>query len=366
MAEEQITVQLVSNRDLREGIEGRFDDPEGIAGMTPEKTAALLANPLLGADDEPAQVLVQVDGRVAGRTDMIAGEIETPAGAAPCFWLGAVLVSGHFRRRGLGETLIRAAEACREGTAGCGLSRAVRPLYAKLGFVEFAMPRHVLVARSKPLFETRLGRAAGVTAAVVDHVAAAQKELLLLKRRRRSRALTLEDCDAFPLELEARLREHEASFAPHRSAAWLTWVARHSFGDPTYRRRLFLVHGGSEAVGYFVVKARTYTGGVTRWNLDRLDLASLVDWRIFEPDAIHFDELVLLAVEATADWGMDALEVCVPPDSEPARTGRLGFLPAGANHFIVKSDPGSALSADGSRQAHAWLLRPGEGDCVFS
>lgn len=143
-----------------------------------------------------------------------------------------------------------------------------------------------------------------------------------------------------------------------------TGFSRESFTDEQ-RRGLYLVTtSAGEPVAYILLKARVYSS-VTKWNLERFHLGSLVDWRIFDSSAVRLEQLVLLAVEALEEWDVAGVEVCVP-EHEPARLGRLGFLPAGAQHVFVRGVEGSALARPQAREARAWWLRPGEGDHVFS
>ena len=312
------------------------------------------------------QIFVRLDDRLVGRLDLLAGEIETPDGPATCFWGSALQVSAAYRGRQLGATLIRNSERYRDATAACAASRMSRPLYSRLGYLDLSLQRHVLLRRTGPLLEPRLGTGAlGRTAtAAGDVVAKSHGRLLELTRRRRAGSLTLEQRDTFPPELEPRLAERPAPFSMHRSAAWLDWVLRESFTDEQ-RRGLYLVTtSAGEPVAYILLKARVYSS-VTKWNLERFHLGSLVDWRIFDSSAVRLEQLVLLAVEALEEWDVAGVEVCVP-EHEPARLGRLGFLPAGAQHVFVRGVEGSALARPQAREARAWWLRPGEGDHVFS
>jgi GNAT superfamily N-acetyltransferase len=342
-------VHVVSNADLRAGTEPGLDDPEGLAAIAPAKREALLSNPLLGPADEAARLLAESDDRVVGRYDLLAGEIESPAGAVRTFWGSALEVSAAARGRGIGSTLLRTAESLSEGAAACGPSRLSYPLYVRLGYLDLPLRRHVLLRRPWRLLRgLRSGRAA---------VGRGRRGLLAAVRKARARGLRLEACTAFPSELEPRLREGRAPFAMHRSAAWFDWVVRESFGYETQRRALYLVRRGDETLGYLLLKARVYSQ-VTRWSFERLHLGSLADWRIFEPAALGFGQLVLLAAEELDEWGVDAVEACVPA-TEDARLGRLGFVPVGSQHVVVRGEP---FSGDAS----AWTVRPAEGDYVFS
>jgi GNAT superfamily N-acetyltransferase len=361
--EQEAVVHVVTNADLR----APATEDDSLAGLSANKRSALLSNPLLGREDEPARILLKLDDCIAGRLDLVAGQIEAPGGTVPCFWGSALQVSESFRGRGLGATLLRAAEGFREAAAACAPSRMSRPVYERLGYFDLPLGRHILIRRTGPLVEPRLGTGAlGHTAAAAgDFVARGHRGLLGLASRAGAGGLGLEHRETFPAELGPRLLERRAPFSMHRSAAWIDWVVRESFAD-AHRRALYVVTtSGGESVAYVVLKARVYSS-VTKWNLERFNLGSLVDWRIFEPKAVGLEQLILLTLDVFDDWGVAGVEVCVPPESEPVRLRRLGFLPGGAQHVVLRGREGSALAQAEAREARAWSVRPGEGDHAFS
>ena len=152
---------MVTNADLRAArTPAAGDDPDSLAGLSANKRSALLSNPLLGGDDEAVQILLRLNDRIVGRLDLVAGEIEVPGGTVPCFWGSALRVSEAFRGRGLGATLLRTAEGLREGAAACAPSRMSSPVYERLGYFDLPLRRQVLIRRTGPLIEPRLGTGA--------------------------------------------------------------------------------------------------------------------------------------------------------------------------------------------------------------
>ncbi len=356
-ADGQVAIEVVSNGELRAGGGARAG-----ADLSAEKRSALLANPLLGGGDEPVRLFALVGSQQAGGLDLVAGELETPDGPQRVFWGSALWVAPESRGRGLAGALLREAESFGEAAAAaCAPSRMSLPLYRKFGYVDLELRRHVLVRRVAPLAVPRLGpRAGGALAAVADVALRAQRSLFGLAGGSRAGSLEATPVAAFPPELESQLAAERAPYAPHRSAAWLDWIVRESFYGDDHRRELRLIQGaGGDVLGYFVVKARRYSG-VTRWRVENLHLGSLVDWRVFEPRVLSFEQLVRLATEVLVGWGVDAVEVCLPP-GERARLLRLGFVQSGAQHVVCRRQ-GKELPRDPS----AWTLRPGEGDHAFS
>jgi GNAT superfamily N-acetyltransferase len=350
-------IHVVTNGQLRSGEPPPFEDPDSLVELSAAKRSALLANPFLGADDEPARLLAVEGSRVAGRIDLVAGELETPEGRIGCFWGSALHVAPAFRGKGLAAELLRGAETYRAAAGACAPSRMALPLYRRLGYRDLPLQRHVLIRDVTPLVRQRLGagRAAAAVAATGNLAARAQRGVMIAPRARRSR-LTAERRGSFPPGLEPQAL---TPYATCRPSAWVDWVVRESFHEKGHERALYVVTGeGGDALGYFVVKTRRYSG-VTRWRVENLLLGSLVDWRISEPSQLELADLVLLAVDSLG--AVDAVEVCVPP-GERARLGRLGFVRAGAQHLVVKRGDGGELPADPS----AWSVRPGDGDHVFS
>jgi GNAT superfamily N-acetyltransferase len=347
------SIEVVSNAELRDG-EPPFDDPGSLLELSAEKRSALFSNPFLGDDDEPLQLLAVVDGQVAGRIDLVAGELDTPEGRIGCFWGSALGVAPAFRGQGLAAALLRESESFRPAATACAPSRMSLPLYRRLGYVDLPLRRHVLVRNVTPLVRKQLGegRAAAMIAAAGNLAARA----LPARWARRPRA-TAEHRASFPPELE--LARPSTPFATCRPPAWIEWVVRESFHAEGHERALYVVvSAAGDALGYFVVKTRSYSG-VTRWRVENLLLGSLVDWAILEPTALRLEELVLLALEAVGE--VDAFEVCLPAGQQ-ARLTRLGFASAGAQHVMVRRGDGGPLAADPAD----WTVRPGDGDHVFS
>jgi GNAT superfamily N-acetyltransferase len=350
-------IHVVTNGQLRSSEPPPFEDPDSLVELSAAKRSALLANPFLGADDEPARLLATEGSRIAGRIDLVAGELETPEGRIGCFWGSALHVAPAFRGKGIAAELLREAEAFRPAAGACAPSRMSLPLYRRLGYLDLALRRHVLIRNVTPLVRPRLGRgrAAAAVAEAGNLAARAQRGVMIGPRARRSR-VTAERRDSLPRELEP---EALPPYATCRPPAWVDWVVHESFHEEGHERALYLVAGESgDVLGYFVVKTRRYSG-VTRWRVENLLLGSLVDWRIFEPSSLGLDDVVLLALDSVG--AVDAFEVCVPP-GERARLGRLGFVRAGAQHLVVKRGDGGELADD----PMSWSIRPGDGDHVFS
>jgi hypothetical protein len=359
-------VHVVRKSDLATGSAIPWEDPEQIAPISANKRAALLANPLIGGDDEPVQLVGALGGRVIGRLDLLAGRIETPQGAAPCFWGSAFFVPEEFRSTLMGVKLLLTMERLVEAVGASGPSQLAYPLYKSLRYLDFPRRRYVLVRRSRPIVNRYLGSGlyATAAAALVDIGLAPHRGLLDAWGRLRTRGLRSDRVTEFPPELEPYLKEHAAPVAMHRSKAWFDWVLRHSFYEG-HRRELFLVRDErDEIVAYFLVKARRYERA-SHHDFPNMYLGSLHDWLVFDPEVVDLSELLLLATRTLLQWKVDAVEICLPDDVR-LDLRRWGLVRAGSMHVVVKGSPKSILAQRELQRPALWRVRPGEGDYIFS
>jgi hypothetical protein len=366
MAETEIHV--ITSRELATDPRwDRWQDPDSIAVIPPPKRKALLENPLAGGDDEPVQLLGTVGGRVAGRLDVLAGALTVEGEEARCLWTSALYVPVEFRQTLLGMKLVLALQRMHSTVGACGISRIALPLYQNLRWLEFELPRFVLVRRSRPVVERYLGTGILGSGArpIADAALRAHGAVLRAQIRIRARAFEVTEVIECPQTLASRLGMPSRQVAGHRSEAWINWLLHSSFDEPPSRRALFsIVDADGDIVGYFLIRARTYEV-VTQREFRNIHLGSLQDWAAFDP-ALRFEHVVLLATRELFRWKVDAVEVCVPDDESSAGLGRLGFVRAGSMFIFVKGSAESPLGAERFATPDAWCLRPAEGDNFFS
>ncbi len=315
------------------------------------------------------QIIGTRDERVIGRLDLVAGRLETRTGRCTVLWGSALYVPEEHRETLMGVKLVLKQQGLNPTVASCGISRQAYPVFAGLKWIDLPMPRWVLVCRSRPVVERYMGT--GPTGRVARPLAdvglRAHGGALSLTSKVRARGLACEQSAAMPPELDPLLQGGSAPVRAHRSAAWVNWLVRHSFhGERDARRGLFLVRdSGGDIVAYFLVKCRRYEDA-SSYGFRSLLLGTLGDWAIFDQERVGLGEIALLAVGKLARWGVDAIEICVPPDaSGTVSLGRLGFVRAGDLHLMVRGSSASPL-VDGLRDLSRWYVRPAEGDNFFS
>jgi hypothetical protein len=147
---QQRMLHVVRKADLETcEIYKQWSDPDKLAGFSPEKPAALLANPLSHSGDDPVQLVVTSGDTIAGKVDLIAGEIDVAGQPTPTLWGSALFVAPEYRGSGAEVMLIRKMQGMHPTMSTCGVSQAIHPIYQKLGWNDLEVPRHVLLRRSR-------------------------------------------------------------------------------------------------------------------------------------------------------------------------------------------------------------------------
>lgn len=364
----QANVHILTKRELTTDPRwDRWDDPDVIAPIPPVKQKALLENPFVGGDDDPIQIIGTLDGRVVGRLDLVGGALNVLGEEVPCCWGSGLYVPEEFRKTLMGVKLILTLQRMHHTVGASGVSRAAYSVYKNLRWLDFELPRYVLVRHSRSVVERYLGPGpAGATARVVaDTALRAYGVAVRPWARHRVRRFEAQQVSEFPIGLAPRLRVSSRAVSGHRSAAWINWLLHSHFDEQSSRRALFTIRGpNDETAGYFLVRARKYDVLTVR-SLRNLYLGSLQDWAAFD-STLTLEHITLLAARELAKWNVDAIEVFIPDDESSAGLRRLGFMRAGSMYVLVNGSNESPLSAQELATPSAWRVRPAEGESFFS
>lgn len=368
MTRETGTVVVLKKDLADENFYKQWDDPDGIAQVSPEKRKMLLSNPLCTAED-PFQILGLVGRRVVGRVDLIPGRFRVDGRQLPVLWGAGLFVSPEYRRIGMGGLLLRCWQELAQNAAGCGFSQMAYPLYKKMGWIDFAMERYVLLRRSRAVVEkcsiplplrTMLR-------SIADAALWLQGSLLSIWTACAAGNLCCREAEELPDGLDAAIADPHRRAGCHRSAAWIKWLLNNkTTDDPRNRQRLLLVHDKrGNPVAYFIIKVRFYETA-TRRQFKNLTLASLQDWVILDESKIRFAQLVLLAVREMRRWDPDGTEIILPEANTGLDVRCLGLLRAGQFHIMIHPRHDSPLQEAGLQDKRAWRIRPAEGDNFFA
>ena len=123
----------------------QWRDPGGIAAMSPDKLAALRANPLLIGPAAAAQLIATSDNLVVGRLDSFGGELCAAGRRSAFSWASNLLVKPEFRGQGIGSTLLMQLQSLYPAIGGCGLAQGTQSIYRRLGWAVLPVERFVMV-----------------------------------------------------------------------------------------------------------------------------------------------------------------------------------------------------------------------------
>jgi hypothetical protein len=358
-----VTIAVVRKSDLRTGtIYEQWSDPTDLARMTPEKVAVILSNPMSRNEDEPVQLIGLARDQVAGRVDLLAGDVIMEGETHPVRWASGLAVAPEMRRTLIGLKLLREMQFSDAVAAAFGPSQMAHPIYKGFKWTDFVMPRYILLRRSRSVIERKLSvRAARVAAGPVDAFLALYTRLAL---RNVGRAVDVRTDTNVPPELEAAIRCSANTFMP-RSVQTLNWRLKSSFHPhPRDRNLLLTIAERGGVVGYALLKIRFYPLASHRGFRNVL-LGSLQEWLIFDAQRLHYRTLTALACRELLRHDVDAIEVCASSEREEQILRHMGMRRVGDVHLMWRPAPGTRLTSPQCQMQSRWLIRHGDGDGYF-
>lgn len=364
-----LEITSLSLQDLR-SRPATWSDPDGLAIMNQPTLRAFESNPL-ARRDQPAQLIATVHNRVAGRLDLLAGEIWVDGTSREMSWASHLIVNPTQRRLGVARALLRKQHSLFSAIGGCGFTPESTALVSSEGWSLFSLPRYVFPRRSGALLSKfiRAPKLAREFARIVD----GPRQLLPVLARRlawRDRAAKVVPSARAPASIDPHMRQDAARLQPHRSAAWINWLLGNHFnelsvGSIRSRSSFFLIEDRTgQALGYFVIKVRGYRS-TPRHRLEQVGVAYLADWMIFDKRAISERDLFLQAIERMCGEDVDMLFVYPSGRVLAALLVGLGFFPY--SRLVYGFAPGSSdwKGLDHRRRSN-WRLRPSEADNHFN
>jgi hypothetical protein len=367
---DQLALHVLRRPDLQAGtIYSSWARGDELARPTEAKRALMLDNPLSIGPDEPMQIIGTKGGRVIGRMDLIAGRLMAGAVEAPLLWGSEYFVPEEDRATMMGVMLLMKTQQAHHTVGAHGPSQMAYPLYAKLKWIDVPLQRYILLRNSRSIVRRYIGEGPLGSLARLGADAALAVHRVAVAARRLTGGLKATETPRMPDELDAALQPPSDKARGHRSAAWINWLLRHSFGGGGRRheRRLFLVRrpGATDPVGYFLLKLK-FLPVATHRGFPDLTLASLADAASFDAARCSPRSLAMLAFKAAAELGADAMEVCGGPGDPPVYDRWLGFLPAGQMHLMLRAAPPSPLADPRWKDPKQWGIRLGDGEYVPS
>ncbi len=368
-AERQIRLFVIRKSDfINKNYPPDWEDSEHLLEPGPRFRRMVETNPLCKTNDKPAQIVALHAKKVVGRLNLFNGKLMVKGRSVYVTWLSGLRVCQQYRRRGIATRLVRCTQRLGRIVVGCGLSHLSRPIFHKLKFVEFVMPRYILLQHSRCVVNKYLlsQTAAAVVAPAADAVLTVHRCLLAVYSKLRLRALRVRTVNTISSEFDLRLASHNVPVVSYRSGQWINWLLGSAEQDERRQQRLYQVYDRNDnAVGYFIVRRRFHESA-SQEGFRNVMLGSLKDWGIFDTAKVDLLGVILLAVRELLAWGVDAVEVCVADDDTNRALRRLGLVHKGDLHMIFSASNNSPLSGDEYKSQSNWWITPAEGDNFYN
>lgn len=362
---DEIQVHVIRKADLAVGTSTPpLDDPDGLMPPSPRMRRMLLTNPLSRHDHDPVQVVVCVGSRVAGRLNLLVGELRLQGQPVPVLWGADLLVSTRDRGLGLGTKLVQAWAALTHTAVGCGANAAARKIYQRLGWNIFELPMAFVVGRSGPFAEhvLRSRRLARLAAPLAN--AALRISRRWSAPRPEREGLRIERVARMSAELDPLLARQRRPVVSHRSAAWVNWLLSCSGPQEQQDQGLYYVCSSrGDLLGYFMLHRQLMPRLSNRF--DNVLLGMLKEWMVLDEQRLDETRLVSRALDALLEWGVDCAAVPVVSADLDGRLGHIGVFRGKVLATVWHADERSPLHAEAYRRPELWRTTAADGDGFF-
>jgi hypothetical protein len=351
-------IRINTTKDLRIAPATLFGD--GLGAIPEDLRHLYLTNPSLGGiDGSPVQILGLKGDEVVGRINLVFGRICVEGEDVPILWGSAFKVPPNHRSSGLGAMIVLTMQNLPYAVGAVGASQMALPLYQRLNWIDFKIPRFVLLRHCRPVLQRRFGSGLLPSAAIAvgDLFLAAAVHRVARRIRMATRSLSVKEMMHMPDELDSQVRRIDKPASCLRSVAWINWILSLQKGTPG----LFLVKDGQgRTVGYFVITHRSHKEGIGLY--EDFILGSVKDWMTFDSSAVTDTQLVFLAINQLMRRSVDVVEVCVAEPEVGLALCRHGLKRLDDLHFTFRPLPDSPLAKPTYHHIEVWRIRPADGD----
>lgn len=321
------------------------------ARLTIEEVRSLRAHPYARPSD-PAGLLLRRGDVTVGAIRLITGRVRIGASEHRIAWTSTWEFTGE-REDSPGAALLIARALQEAGSvAACGVATRARQILSRLRFDEVALPRWILVVRTRPFF-TRRGAALPLLAPAGD---AALRVLRACRRTSRTQGLALHVVKTFDARVDAVDEAQRGPLWFPRNHLELNWAIRHPWStDASYLYRAYQLSAGDQLVAFALARERT---------IDGVRVGSILRCGARTADAGR--ELVAAVSSALIAAGVDMVELCSTRAWVNDAARACGMLRRGRIEIMARlsGEAAVALQAEGNSLADA-DADLGEGDIMF-
>ena len=317
-------------------------------------------------EEDPVSLVAMTDDGPVGQVNFLKGLLHLEDSTIPVFWAAGLSVKPDHRNTGAGMLLLAKSRSIKPAVGVGSVSQQAVPLYIKLGWRLFTLPRYVFPVKPSTYFLRKFGVSlvARCIGFVADSISRAYRRTVIYLSDRRARRYRIALANEIALEEEDKFNSYtRRPYRTHRSTQWVNRIM--SEGPMQNSRRLFLVYGDDEELaGYFIVTT-ALRRGVAGGKYGDLRVASIRDWVAFRTSDLTDDDLLLFGLRELLRAECDVAEICVPESESASILRGRGMIRMGEQHFFIRFNSPIENDAPGIDEPENWWFRPGDGDAFL-
>jgi hypothetical protein len=356
--------RIITYGELRQGL--HFDnDKFGIASYEYEtRRRTFLSNPCAGKDDDVYMYLVLADDIPVGRTMLFDTRLKVDKEIFPLHSGSGLMVEENFRKYGIGAEIFTLGGVVknRNLNLSAGISDMALPLYKRLKYNVFALPRLHRFCDSKPL----LGRF-GVNRTlqtILCPVINATLHLLYtftsIKAKKLKKQYVIEKVESVPLWVDEIVLNDGHKYAEVHDHNWLQWNLDNNYkGHERDIQSFFVIWRNDKPFGFVMTKER-FKSDVH--GMKNVMTGSIVEWGSKDENVLSESNIYRLILD-TFSKDIDIIETATDNVLTIHELKRIGFFRYGDAHIAFQD---KTKQMKDSCDASLWRLRYGYADVILS
>lgn len=361
-----IEKQIITHRDIRQGIELGMD-PDCIGAYTLQEgiKKTFLSNPYLEDDSTLMVAFTRVDGSIWGRCMYFPTKIKIADFIESSLGGSSLLVNEEGRKISLGADLMMLPMQipCNKYLLFAGISTMAQPLYKKLRYEIFEMPRRWQIRSFRPILQS-IGLKGLVLSAVTSFSNFFLKAFNGVSKfimRNSFRKYEIRKLDEVPDWVPQMAIDDNHKYAEYHDKKWFEWVLNNSFFENKNDvQSLYGIYKDNMPVGFVLITERQ--SSIEERNIDRITFGSLIEWGIRSNGLI--DEYLIQKIALSLySPNVDIAQVVSSDNNVINRFGKYAIVNHGSANIVFK-DLTKQLDKD-YKKSENWRLRVGYSDVPF-
>lgn len=351
-------------KDVKNGI--RFDkDDFGLGNYTIGKgiKETFMSVPALVDDDEPMIVIDTVDDVVAGRNMMYPSRLKVNDDIIIVTSGSSLHVEERYRHLALGMNLMMYPTTIKRPLLYAGLSTMAEPLYKRMKYAIFHIPRMWQIRNVKPIFQSL-----GIKGLLLSFSTCCTKPLFSiisfysrLVSKRVSKQFHIKKLDKVPQWAEGIVLADKHKYAELHDRKWMQWVLDHNFfGRKEDKQSFYGIFKKDKPVGFLLMAERNFP--IPGKNIDKCVYGYVLDWDTIDVSIISELELKQIAMGLFSK-DVDIVQIDSQDDAILKKMRKYGFINHGYENIGFK-DITKKLDQDW-KDVSNWRLRASYSDRPF-